>query len=185
MKKRKIILSLAVTTLISLGVLSTNTMAATNDEMEIGIQGNGIEVGITEEKQTRTAITLRKEVQKISLGKSIISVTDLTGTQAPTKVYLQATKFTEIRNSGFSGNPLTLPEGTITLSDNTRLDAGSPVLVLDQTYSDPNTFNAEFTREVEKFVNITPHVKSVDLTNYPDQATPYESTMTVTLVQGP
>jgi alpha-tubulin suppressor-like RCC1 family protein len=129
-------------------------------------------------------------------------VTDYSGTELGWSVFVTATPVTEVTpEAGFAEGTtaIVLPAGIVSLEstittvpafdinlDLQGIDSATPQKFLSSTVATPAGKNAlpEDSTSVIKLSGLEDTTIAVDPINYPDQSTPYETTVKFTLVQG-
>ncbi|WP_185762766.1 hypothetical protein [Niallia circulans] len=177
-----------------------NTKAAAADQYvttaTAGVQSQGIYLTISNPQILNPLVTVSAETQKIVLAKfPEIKVEDLTGTNSAWSLKLSATPLTEKAPAGgFKSGTSAIVRNTIQYRvtseaiSNTNITRTVSGAVIDKmtatlyggTQSGTTTINA--VNEIT--TTITPNKNMVDLINYPTTPTPYETTITFSVVQG-
>ncbi|WP_158176897.1 WxL domain-containing protein [Heyndrickxia camelliae] len=156
-----------------------------------------------------SAVNLNGSVQTANANPGTLSITDATGTGEGYRVTVQATQLTEKAPSGGFATGTTanvLPKGLLTLTS-----AGGSISANSGTTATAPKFNgtswiidngsattivtANKGEGLGKFdvsfptnglsLNLNPNTVMVDKTNYPTGATPYQTTITYTIISGP
>lgn len=132
---------------------------------------------------------------------SNLVVEDLTNSGNGWNVTVQATQFTEVGGAGLRIplNSLTLSNvatispinGTVSPSPTTKagspwtIDGGSPVSILSAAVGNgKGTYSVAFSNPALR-LNLNPATTYVDKVNFPSSPTPYQSTLTWSIISGP
>jgi len=161
-----------------------------------GVQSQGIYLTISNPQILNPLVTVSSETQKIVLAKfPEIKVEDLTGTNSPWSLKLSATPLTEKAPAGgfksgtsaIVGNTVQyrVTSETISNSNVARTVSGAVIDKMTATlYSGTQSGTTTINAVNEITTTITPNKNMVDLINYPTTPTPYETTITFSVVQG-
>ncbi|MEW2059096.1 hypothetical protein ACF058_31190 [Streptomyces sp. NPDC015501] len=161
-----------------------------------GVQSQGIYLTISNPEILNPLATVSAETQKIVLAKfPEIKVEDLTGTNSAWSLKLAATPLTEKAPAGgfksgtsaIVGNTIQyrVTSETISNTNITRTVSGAVIDKMTATvYSGTQSGSTTINAVNEITTTITPNKNMVDLINYPTTPTPYETTITFSVVQG-
>ncbi|MEQ2529139.1 WxL domain-containing protein [Bacillaceae bacterium CLA-AA-H227] len=171
------------------------------------IQGGEKDVSINS-TTTFDPVVLNGEVQTTNANPGQLNVTDASGTGEGWRIQVSASQFTEKTPSGGFAAGTTakkLPQGSLSLSN-----SGSTISAVGTTSASPTWVANEWILDNGSAVNIlsaaknagmgkytvafganglsltlAPNTTFIDSVNYPNGSTPYESTITYTIVTGP
>lgn len=203
-KKKSKLGLLALTGVMSLGLLfgGHSTYAAGSASTTAGgaIQGGGYNITLPDAVNMNPTTTVNSTTQKVILGKiPTIQVDDLTGSGSSFSIKASATPLTEVTPSGgFKSGTTALTPFTSISFKNTPTSISNPNVTASgitggnllaeggiKLYSGTNAGGSTtITADTEIYTTISPSKVYVDSVNYPTGGTPYQTTITLSVVQG-
>lgn len=188
-----------IISILSLTVVETVFSATSgNTTTTVGINPGSLSL-TAPATATFASVTLDGTVQTTTADLTTVGVTDATGSGNGWRVTVGATQFTEVGGAG-----LTLPTGSLSLAspstvtaDGTTspvptiqtgpfvIDNGSAATILSAAVNEGmGKYNVNFPVGALT-LTLNPATTKVDTVNYPSVATPFETTVTFTVVSGP
>jgi hypothetical protein len=209
--KHRLLASILAATFLALGMDTITAMAATTTA-QVSIQPGALSVTAPTIKTAFPTVTLNGQPQQVNATLNNWTVIDATGTSDGWHVQLSASRITEVTPSGGwapGTSAQTLPQGSLALSGSRSITAGTgstpvdgtngPLLQNESAAIDTSTpvtivdakpgYGMGTYTIVEPSNGLTlslqPSSTYTDTTNYPTGSTPYQTTLTYSVVSGP